>query len=56
MPYYHFREIWTPLKLVGLRFFIEGHDNTLWVKWGNRHRRPLQKKKYAKLHKSRKVS
>lgn len=39
MPYYSFREQWTPLKLIGIRLFID-EDNKLWIKiWKSRRRK-----------------
>jgi hypothetical protein len=40
MPYYQFREFWTPLKVFGVRFFREA-DGKIWVKVRARERRPL---------------
>ncbi|WP_019534253.1 hypothetical protein [Paenibacillus ginsengihumi] len=31
MPYIHFSEIWTPLKLIGIRLYRDD-DRGLWVK------------------------
>lgn len=39
MPYYYFVEKWTPLKLLGIRFFIDD-ENRMWMKmWSFRRRR-----------------
>lgn len=32
MPYYYFSEVWTPLKLIGIKFFRDD-ENRLWVKF-----------------------
>lgn len=41
MPYYHFREIWTPFKLLKIRFFKETHEGGYWIKIGNKQRKPF---------------
>lgn len=39
VPYFYFKEIVTPLKLVGIRFFRDD-ENHYWIKiWGFRRRR-----------------
>lgn len=38
MPNYHFREIWTPLKILRIRFFRDD-ENRLWIKIGSNKRR-----------------
>lgn len=40
MPMYHMKEIWTPLKLVGIKFYRteEGH---IYLKVWNRKRRRI---------------
>lgn len=39
MPYYYFNERWTPLKLIGIRFYRD-EDGALWVKcWNMKKRR-----------------
>lgn len=43
MPYYSFKEIWTPLKLIGILFFRETTDGRVWIKVGSQRRRPLRK-------------
>lgn len=42
MPNYHFKEIWTPLKLIRIRFFRDDQDR-LWIKVFNNQRRLLKK-------------
>lgn len=44
MPYYHFVEIWTPLKLIGIRFFRDEESRRLWIKVWSGSRRPLRGK------------
>ncbi len=44
MAYYTFKEIWTPLKLFGIRFFKELDDEKLWIKVGSKSRRPVGKR------------
>ena len=35
MPYYSFKELWTPLKPIGILFFKESSEGTIWIKiWG----------------------
>jgi len=41
MPYFSFKEIWTPLTLFGIRLFREVHDRSYWIKIGNKPRRPI---------------
>jgi hypothetical protein len=39
MPYYHFSESWTPLRLIGIRFFTDD-EGRRWIKvWGFHRRR-----------------
>ncbi|SFT25359.1 hypothetical protein SAMN05428962_5821 [Paenibacillus sp. BC26] len=38
MPNYYFKEIWSPLKLIGVRFYRDD-DNYLWVKMWSKQRR-----------------
>ncbi|NMB38015.1 MAG: hypothetical protein GX994_00375 [Firmicutes bacterium] len=45
MPYFVFREIWTPFTLFGVRLFREIESNALYVKFGNKKRRRLFKDK-----------
>lgn len=40
MPYYVFKEVWTPLKYFGIRFYKEEKEG-LFVKIGNQPRRKL---------------
>lgn len=44
MPWYSFKEIWTPLALVGIRFYRETDDREIWIKVWNRSRRPLRRR------------
>jgi len=37
MPNYYFKEIWTPLKLVNIRFYLDD-ENRVWVKVWSKHR------------------
>lgn len=41
MPYYSFKEIWTPFKIVGVRFYRRMEDRILFVKLGKGPRRPF---------------
>ncbi len=41
MPNYYFKEIWTPLKLVHIKFFKDD-ENLYWIKVGHHSRRPLR--------------
>ncbi|WP_453993339.1 hypothetical protein [Bacillus nitroreducens] len=43
MPYYSFREIWTPLKWLGIRFFKENHEGRYWIKIGKNSKKPFFK-------------
>ncbi|MDF2668002.1 MAG: hypothetical protein K0R67_308 [Paenibacillus sp.] len=40
MPNYFFQEIWTPLKLIGIKFFRDD-EGSIWIKWFSRPRRKL---------------
>lgn len=41
MPNYYFNEIWTPLKLVGIRLFRD--DNMgVWIKFWHKKRRRIR--------------
>ena len=40
MPYYRFREFWTPLVWIGVHFYREEHGG-LYVKVGQGHRHRL---------------
>lgn len=42
MPNYYFKEIWTPLKLVGIKFFRDDEER-LWVKIWSKPRRRLKR-------------
>ncbi|WP_342562644.1 hypothetical protein NST84_24155 [Paenibacillus sp. FSL R7-0345] len=44
MPNYYFKEIWTPLKWVKIRFFRDD-DDRVWVKFGSRRRQLLSRQK-----------
>ena len=49
MPYFHMKEIWTPLKLIGIRFFIETESGNIYIKLFKGHRkRWLQRDKESK--------
>ncbi|WP_341348328.1 hypothetical protein [Paenibacillus sp. FSL H3-0469] len=37
MPNYYFREVWTPLRLFGIRFYRDDQDR-LWIKKGKQRR------------------
>jgi len=39
MPYYFFREIWTPLAIFEVRFYKEIYSKKLFIKIGNRNKR-----------------
>lgn len=41
MPYFHFKEVWTPLKLVRIRFYRD-EERRLWIKAGSGRRRPVR--------------
>ena len=41
MPWYTFSEVWTPLKLIGIRFFKEAGNNEIWIKAWSRNRKPI---------------
>ena len=49
MPYLSFREIWTPLKLIGIRLFREVESRELYIKIGNRRRETINQKKQSSL-------
>ncbi|WP_272949041.1 hypothetical protein [Paenibacillus contaminans] len=40
MPYYYFKEIWTPLKLLGISIFKDEEDR-IWYKLWKYKRRQL---------------
>lgn len=42
MPNYYFREVWTPLRLVGIRFFKDD-SGRLWIKKGKQRRKLVRK-------------
>lgn len=42
MSIYYFKEIWTPLKLVSIRFYLDD-ENRVWVKVWSKHRRLLKR-------------
>lgn len=44
MPNYYFKEIWSPLKLIGIRFFRDD-ESRVWVKLWSKSRRPLGSRK-----------
>ncbi|MBM7661623.1 hypothetical protein JOC85_002426 [Bacillus mesophilus] len=41
MPYYTFKEIWTPLSLFRIRFYKDVERGTLYIKVGKASRRQL---------------
>lgn len=43
MPHYYFKELWSPLKLIGIRFYYDDEDR-VWIKIWSKTRRPLKKK------------
>jgi hypothetical protein len=43
MARYYFREVWTPLKLIGIRYYRDDEDN-LWIKYWKRKRQLLSNK------------
>ncbi|MEW9671349.1 hypothetical protein [Ammoniphilus sp. 3BR4] len=47
MPYYSFKEIWTPLVFFGIRFFKELESGALFVKVGNRPRKQISGNRHA---------
>lgn len=42
MPNYHFREIWTPLRWIHIKFYRDDADR-LWIKKGKQRRQLLGK-------------
>lgn len=42
MPNYYFKEVWTPLKLISIKFFRDD-EQRLWVKFRSNQRRPLKR-------------
>mgnify|MGYP007113597472 CR=1 FL=1 len=47
MAYHVFKEIWTPLKMFGIRFYRQCDNRRLWIKIGSKRRRPLGKREAA---------
>ncbi|WP_449537997.1 hypothetical protein [Ferdinandcohnia sp. Marseille-Q9671] len=41
MHYFTFKEIWTPLRIVGIRFYKRDQDRLFFVRHGNGPRRPI---------------
>ncbi|MCA1032046.1 hypothetical protein LCL95_13505 [Bacillus timonensis] len=41
MPYYSFKEIWTPMKVVKVRFFRCVENGSVFVKVGNGTRKQI---------------
>ncbi|WP_256704551.1 hypothetical protein [Paenibacillus sp. FSL R7-0273] len=41
MPSYYFKEVWTPLKWIGIKFFHDDEEN-LWIKWWSNPRKRLR--------------
>jgi hypothetical protein len=42
MPLYSMKEVWTPLKWVGIKFFKSYEDESYYIKVGNKHRRRIR--------------
>jgi hypothetical protein len=42
MPNYYFKEIWSPLKLIGIRFYRDDEDQ-VWIKMWSKARRRLKR-------------
>ncbi|MEK4850313.1 hypothetical protein NST04_10720 [Paenibacillus sp. FSL H7-0756] len=42
MPNYYFREMWTPLRLFGIRFYRDDQER-LWIKKGKQRRKLVRK-------------
>lgn len=45
MPWYVHKEIWTPLVVVGIRFFKDVEEGNLWIKVRNKKRRRIRRKR-----------
>ncbi len=43
MPYFHFKEIWTPFSLLGIRLFKETDSGALFIKAWNKPRKQITK-------------
>lgn len=41
MPSYYFKEFWTPLSWVGVKFFRDD-EGYLWIKWWSNPRKRLR--------------
>ncbi|MDI4644804.1 hypothetical protein [Cohnella hashimotonis] len=41
MPYYYFHEVWTPLKLFGIRLYRD-EERALWIKAWHAKKRKLR--------------
>ncbi len=41
MPSYYFKELWTPLKWIGIQFFRDDEQH-LWIKWWSNPRKRLK--------------
>jgi hypothetical protein len=41
MPYFSFKEIWTPFKLIGLRFYRCIENKGLYIKFGKGRRKQI---------------
>ena len=41
MPSYTFKPLWTPLEWLGIRLYKNITKDSLWIKIGQRNRRPL---------------
>lgn len=42
MPNYYFKEVWSPLKWISIRFFRDD-EGQVWIKIGSKARRPLKR-------------
>jgi hypothetical protein len=45
MPWYIHKELWTPLFFIGIRFFKDANDGSIWIKFKNKGRKRIIKKK-----------
>ncbi|WP_283246006.1 hypothetical protein [Bacillus suaedae] len=41
MPYYSFKEIWTPLFILGIRFYKCIENDRMYIKFGKGNRKPI---------------
>lgn len=42
MPYINMKEIWTPLKLVGVKFYRDADSNSIFIKVRNKRRHRIK--------------